>query len=308
MASATTLQNSIPGRHPFAFVPDRPRFARILVGVDFTEASMWALRLAIQLAEIYDSEIFLVHAVTPFARSLNPELKSPKDLRSALDQAREEMNSLAVENVKLRMVAHTTTVAYADADTLIDQVARVEQIDLIVVGSHRLSPIERVTLGSVSDAVLKSATCPVLIVGPACIHSRNPLESVVLATDLKSTDSVAMKYSASLAASGSGRLTLLHVIQNRTGRTNMTDQEAAERQMFQLLPANDSLATATEVRAEYGDPTEVIPAVLDVEAATMLVVGLRDGSNKWRAGTSTLLTSLIGESRCPVLAVRSLTI
>jgi len=59
-----------------------------------------------------------------------------------------------------------TTVAYADAVDLIEHMASEEKIDLIVLGSHGSSGLERLALGSVAEAVLRKAGCPVLVVGP----------------------------------------------------------------------------------------------------------------------------------------------
>lgn len=49
------------------------------------------------------------------------------------------------------------------AEEIVDY-ARLEQIDMIVMGSRGLSPIKELLLGSVSDKVLRTAPCPVLIV------------------------------------------------------------------------------------------------------------------------------------------------
>jgi len=48
------------------------------------------------------------------------------------------------------------------AEEIVDY-ARLEQVDLIVMGSRGLSPIKELLLGSVSDKVLRTAPCPVLI-------------------------------------------------------------------------------------------------------------------------------------------------
>ena len=44
------------------------------------------------------------------------------------------------------------------------EAAEAEGADLIVVGTHGRNRVERVVLGSVSDHVVRTAPCPVLIV------------------------------------------------------------------------------------------------------------------------------------------------
>jgi len=231
MTSAIATPSRIPEACNVPLDTSELRLARILVGIDFTESSLWALRVAIQFAEFYQSEVFLVHAVTPFTGAREREPRTSKALRAELDRAREEMNWLAARDAKLRTLYHTTTVAFSDAQDLIDQVARVEDVDLIVVGSHRLSPRERGALGSVTEAVLRRSACPVLVVGPGCQHNGNPLRSIVLATDLKTTRHRAAQHVASLASIGDGNVTLVNVVENRAGLPRKVDRNLIEEEL-----------------------------------------------------------------------------
>jgi nucleotide-binding universal stress UspA family protein len=45
-------------------------------------------------------------------------------------------------------------------------------VDLLVLGSHGRGPLGRVVLGSVSDAVVRAAACPVLVV-PSAVESED---------------------------------------------------------------------------------------------------------------------------------------
>jgi nucleotide-binding universal stress UspA family protein len=59
----------------------------------------------------------------------------------------------------------TATPAGAPAATIV-RTAETDGSDLIVVGARGLGMLERVALGSVSESVLRHATCPVLVVRP----------------------------------------------------------------------------------------------------------------------------------------------
>ena len=59
----------------------------------------------------------------------------------------------------------TMTPTGAPAATILRE-ARTDDSDLIVVGARGLGALERIALGSVSEAVLRHATCPVLVVRP----------------------------------------------------------------------------------------------------------------------------------------------
>jgi len=48
----------------------------------------------------------------------------------------------------------------------IEEYAAAHDADLVVVGTHGRTGVERVLLGSVAERVLRTATRPVLVVGP----------------------------------------------------------------------------------------------------------------------------------------------
>ncbi|WP_433964874.1 universal stress protein [Tunturiibacter gelidiferens] len=98
------------------------------------------------------------------------------------------MTRLVMEEPGLRQLNPDTVVVYADPEELIKQAAREVKADLIVVGSHGPGGVERLALGSVAEAVLHQATCPVLIVVPKCNVQQNPFRSILFATDLRTTD------------------------------------------------------------------------------------------------------------------------
>ncbi|WP_130422562.1 universal stress protein [Edaphobacter modestus] len=53
---------------------------------------------------------------------------------------------------------------------MINRVAVQEKADLIIVGSHGASGLERLVLGSIAESILHHAICPTLIVGPNCVR------------------------------------------------------------------------------------------------------------------------------------------
>jgi nucleotide-binding universal stress UspA family protein len=217
------------------------------------------------------------------------------------------MKWLIANEPMLRGVPHTSTVCFAEADDLVEQVARTVKASLIIVGSHGSSGLQRLTLGSVSESILRKARCPGLIVGPRCRTEAEPFRSIVLATDLKTTGLRAAQYAIALAERGHGTLTLLHVAPPRRTATGApeTTQQYLEDELRSLLPADVTRFCQPKVRLEYGPPSEVIPIVAESESASLIVVGLphipaTDVPSPWST-----LTNVIRDSRCGVLGVRS---
>ncbi|TDO66462.1 nucleotide-binding universal stress UspA family protein [Kribbella sp. VKM Ac-2571] len=134
---------------------------RVVVGVDGSEVSAAAIRFAFQEAARRRVGITAVHAAMPTRQ--HPSLRVPADIVEQVDRQlfAEAMDSKQVLipgiDVRMKLVhAHP-------AQALIDASAGAE---LIVVGSHGRGGFTGMLLGSVSQAVLHHAACPVAVVRP----------------------------------------------------------------------------------------------------------------------------------------------
>jgi nucleotide-binding universal stress UspA family protein len=132
-------------------------------------------------------------------------------LNANLDADKTQMNQLISSEPGLSELKPNVVVAYADAVDLINRVSQDEKADLIIAGSHGASGLERLALGSIAEAVLHQAACPVLIVGPNCTES-HPFRSILFATNLRTTGLRGAQYAASLAERFGAKLTILHVV------------------------------------------------------------------------------------------------
>ena len=86
------------------------------------------------------------------------------------DQLRSDYETQVRESIEQRLdwpdLAKVIVEDGMAAETILEQ-AELEAIDLIVLGTHRQSSLERVVLGSVAESVMQEATVPVLTVPPA---------------------------------------------------------------------------------------------------------------------------------------------
>jgi nucleotide-binding universal stress UspA family protein len=139
---------------------------RILVPVDFSEASSAAAYYARSLARAFGASIDVIHVVgySSLASAADMYVPPPQEYLDELDrQARERLER--VFTPEDRAVFDTRLLLRrGDPVDEILQYAGEEPIDLIVMGTHGRTGFAHVVLGSVAERVVRKAPCPVLTV------------------------------------------------------------------------------------------------------------------------------------------------
>jgi nucleotide-binding universal stress UspA family protein len=132
--------------------------ATILHPTDFSEHSESAFRLACALAWDYKARLVLLHVLPPpvviYAGGL-----APVDLGQDTDEAKARLRRLEAEAHHVRVESQ---VMEGDPVNMILRVAEEIHSDVIVMGTHGRTALSRLVLGSVAEAVLRKAPCPVL--------------------------------------------------------------------------------------------------------------------------------------------------
>lgn len=118
----------------------------ILHPTDFSPSANNAFQLACSLARDHGARLIVVHVQPPEC--------SPKALQADLEKIRPADSTVRVEY----------RLEEGDPAGAILRVADESRCDLIVMGSHGKSWLERMLLGGVAVTVLRNATCPVLSV------------------------------------------------------------------------------------------------------------------------------------------------
>ena len=136
-------------------------YKTILCPVDFDENSLGALDKAIEIAQHLGSKIILVY-ILPLILALG-EIPPPAALYE--DQKRDAEAKLTdIANQKLARLQHEAHVYTGDVIASILEAQAKHQPDLLVMATHGRRGLSRMFLGSVAEAVVRKATCPVLTI------------------------------------------------------------------------------------------------------------------------------------------------
>ena len=138
------------------------KLIKFLVPVDGSDYSMRAAKYAAELAKLMSGEIVLMHCHKSF-----PVVLGEPHFQNAINKIMEKSNELVEPYRKLFQKTGTSfieRILEGPAANAICEVAKLEKLDMIVIGSRGRNKLEGLLLGSCTQRVLTMAPCPVLVI------------------------------------------------------------------------------------------------------------------------------------------------
>ncbi|MEN3001668.1 MAG: universal stress protein [Armatimonadota bacterium] len=139
-------------------------FRKILAPTDFSEPSYVALDAAIELADHFDAELHLLHVVPPLhvvPVPVNVEIPLYEmELREAAERS---MREVVEQRVPARLRTFSSVVWGEPAEEILAY-QQEKGVDLIVIATHGRRGWQRFVFGSVTEKVVRLASCPVLTI------------------------------------------------------------------------------------------------------------------------------------------------
>ncbi len=132
----------------------------IMCPIDFAEHGQAALNYAATLAESFGAKLHVVHVYDDrvvYEVGFGGAVAPPVDV----EQIKQELEKIVPE-FGLQSVEHACLTG-APADAIVD-FATANDVDLIVMGTHGRRGLSRILIGSVAEAVMRQASCPVITI------------------------------------------------------------------------------------------------------------------------------------------------
>ena len=129
---------------------------KVLYATDFSSYSNQAYFHAVALAENHGASLTVLFVLSPGVAA--PEAGGPAEDRSYWQEQLEQIRPIN-ENITTRHV-----LLEGDPAEEIVEHARESNTDLIVMGTHGRTGLERLLMGSVAEKVMREAPCSVLVV------------------------------------------------------------------------------------------------------------------------------------------------
>jgi nucleotide-binding universal stress UspA family protein len=192
--------------------------------------------------------------------------------------------------------------------------AQTQKADLIVMGTHGRRGFDRLLLGSVTEGVMRKASCPVLTVNKTShefIHSdKQPgilhLNKILFCTDFSEYSQKAFDHAMSLAAEYKAELTLLHVLEDIPDPAKIPEAtETARGQLDHLIPAEELDMDNIRIRtaARIGKAYQQIIEVASEAPMDLIIMAVRGRGTLDFAVFGSTTHRVVQFGPCPVLIV-----
>jgi nucleotide-binding universal stress UspA family protein len=275
----------------------------ILFSTDFSAGSQQALPYVGALARAFHSAVHICHIdpAVPLASGLAAPGIYEAAGRITAEHLTALLNAPALKGVNLNLA-----LGAGNLGEELSNIIREREIDLVVAGTHGRTGARKMLLGSVVEEIVRTATCPVLTVGPGTPFPKDvPFRHILFPTNLSETSEQILPYVILLATEFGAHVTVLHVIPPAqvAGSNGRPLRRLAEKAMLESLQS-DLVFFHPEYVVEEGDPVETILRVALQRKADLIAMGIKNTFRPSVQLRSSTAYRIMAGSHCPVLTVR----
>jgi nucleotide-binding universal stress UspA family protein len=290
---------------------------QILCPVDFSETSRHAVTHAVEVARWFKSKITALYVMNPLLRA-EPALFAESAGRVGTGEDEAALQTELRELMSTAAVGLETEVLLDEgppAGRILER-ARSLRSDLIVLGTHGRGGFDRLILGSVTEKVLRKASCPVLTVPPpAVVATKLPYERLLCPVDFSESSLSALTFALSIAEEADAHITILHAIEwprddelggieVDTPAFHRLAEEQTVRSLNELVPAEARVWCKPDTAVGFGKAYQQILETAEQRRADLIVIGVRgrNAVDLMLFGSTT--NQVVRHAQCPVLTLK----
>jgi len=145
-------------------IAELDKIKKILVPTDGSDCSLRAAQLAIYLAKMFESEIFVIYVIdTVILDEISRGGEKEAVEKELEEKGHRYLNYIVKQAEREGLKANSILVRGEPYDQIV-RYARNLGVGLIVMGTYGRRGAERILIGSVAERVIEYAPCPVLVV------------------------------------------------------------------------------------------------------------------------------------------------
>ncbi len=295
---------------------------RILFPTDFSPGSERALDTALALAQEFDAELHMLHAVVLHADDPNDpahHFPDAEEVRLRLEKtANQRMESGIAERAAGSLkIQHSHRRGFSVAPTILEHALEFDP-DLIVMSTHGRRGLDNILLGSVTEEVVRFANCPVLTVRSGEEAPAFPSTAPILVpVDFSEHSRQALTLARDIAATFGSKVCALHVFERPIHPEIYLGGMPLDSPDFHTVEGSLREALATFVAETPGAEVPVVsldvvegravPAILDFvldSGAGLVVIATHGLTGLAHVLLGSVSEKVVRRATCPVLSVK----
>ncbi len=295
----------------------------IMVPTDGSGFDREAIRVALRIGERTGARVRLVRVLAtgsffgaaPAAESL----PAPEFVLSERERALSELYALEVECKAVSNANVSVDLHAGPVNDVLQGYARRNNVDLIVMSTHGRSGISRLSLGSVTDSLIRHTTIPVLVVRPPTSYLNpqvaKPITRIVVPLDGSTLAEQILGPVLTLAKLEQAEITLLNVLiphshsQKEIGdpRLPWWDKDIAVAQAYLVRTAAELRRNGVAVTTDIVISENVASAIGDFasrEKADLIAIATHGRGGLARMFRGSVADSVMHSSRISMLVFK----
>jgi nucleotide-binding universal stress UspA family protein len=293
----------------------------ILCATDFSETSDRASVFAAAMAAEFKARLLVAHVIDVGAGAMYGEaFIDPADLKARLENyAYEHLEGV----IGKRVADWEPLIALGRPAEELSRLAGSEGVDLAVTATHGRSGLERFILGSVTERLMHTLPCPLLVV-PNAPDARpfSGFKKILVGTDFSPDSTLAVDFGFSLAQEFEAEMFLTHVIEPDlfhgllgAGTQKKKEKDRHQRQdlrdkllkdLAELIPAHAVNWCHPHTTLLAGQPHEELIKYAVINDLDLIVLGVHGRGFVENLLVGSTTDRVIRTGPCPVLSVRPL--
>ncbi len=293
-------------------------YEHLLCPVDLSESARRALSWSSRFSKAVGARLTVLHVVDTGLLSIGNLVAVP----DAFDEYRRRAEE-AVLGLKRDFDLTDAAIEIVDGvpEDVVVSAANRGDVDLLVMGTHGLSGVQKFFLGSVTEKVLHRARVPLLSISPSAEGRGEGLpdpRTILISIDFGPESQAVVRHGTWLAEHFRARLIALHVVRvpyavlnessfepvTRMEVDRLTESLVAKKreELEALLP--ESSGGEREAVVRVGGPFESLRAAVEERSVDMVVMGAGghgEAGIRWLGSTCHKMVRL---APCPVMVVR----
>jgi len=297
----------------------RVQIKNILCATDFSDFSNHTISYGVALAKEFGAKLFVSHVIDLSSVAIYGEFQ--------LDPVGQQNRIMEDAATQLKELTGDQPISWEPLITVgkpADEISRAveeKDIDLVITATRGRSGLKRVILGSVTERLIRTLTCPLLVVNSpehkfvSAANHEIKIEKILVGCDFSPDSSQAFKHALSLAQEFEAELHLVHVIEPPTqpgliGESSSVSEEIQQdyralliRKLKEMVPAEASFWCTPQTDLLEGQPYEEIVAYAESKDIDMIVLGVRGHGLVKTLFLGSTTDRVVRKSPCPVLSV-----